>query len=112
MKDSLIMKKTIAIPGLILSTMFGSAVALAAEVSESPATYVKDSAITMAVKSKLAADHINSFVNIHVDTDKDGVVWLTGSAHTQQAADQAMTIARETDGVKDVHSKVTVKKDD
>jgi hyperosmotically inducible periplasmic protein len=110
------MKKTLAIPSLILGTMLGSAVALAAEDADAdrthPVAFVKDSAITTKIKSKLAAQHITSLGRIHVDTDKDGVVWLTGSARTQEAADKAASIARETEGVKEVHSKITVKKDD
>jgi hyperosmotically inducible protein len=47
-----------------------------------------------------------------VDTDKDGVVWLTGSARTQEAIDKAVSIARETEGVKNVHSHIKIKKDD
>jgi len=49
---------------------------------------------------------------IHVDTDTDGVVWLSGSARTQEAIDKAESIARETEGVKDVHSHIKIKKDD
>jgi hypothetical protein len=43
---------------------------------------------------------------------KDGAVYLSGSARTQAAVDQALTIARETDGVRSVHNDLTVKKDD
>jgi hyperosmotically inducible protein len=39
--------------------------------------FVKDSAITTKIKTKLAADHPTSLALVHVDTDKDGVVWLT-----------------------------------
>jgi len=77
-----------------------------------PKAYVKDSAITMKIKSKLAAEHVTSLGRVHVDTDKDGVVWLRGSARTQEAIDKAVSIARETEGVKDVHSRIKIKKDD
>jgi len=91
-------------------------VALAVEDSDTdrahPKAFVKDSAITTKIKAKLAAEHITSLGRIHVDTDKDGVVWLTGHARTQEAADKAASIARETDGVKDVHSRIKIKKDD
>ena len=73
--------------------------------------FVKDSAITTAIKAKLAAEHLTSMARIHVDTDKDGVVWLTGSARTQEAADKAASIARETEHVKTVHSDVKIEKD-
>jgi hyperosmotically inducible protein len=77
-----------------------------------PKAFVKDSAITTKIKTKLAAEHITSLGRIHVDTDKDGVVWLSGSARTQEAIDKAVSIARETEGVKDVHNHVKIKKDD
>ena len=74
--------------------------------------FVKDSAITTEIKTKLAAEHITSLGRIHVDTDKDGVVWLRGSAGTQEAIDKAVSIARETKGVKDVHNHIKIKTDD
>lgn len=63
-------------------------------------------------KSKLAADHLGSLAHIHVDTDENGVVWLSGSAHNQEAVDQAMSIARDTEGVQDVKSAVRIRHDD
>lgn len=49
---------------------------------------------------------------IHVDTDKDGVVSLSGTARTQAAIDQAVSIARNTEHVVSVHSDLTIKSDD
>jgi hyperosmotically inducible periplasmic protein len=77
-----------------------------------PQAFVKDSVITTKVKSKLAAEHITSLGRIRVDTDADGVVWLSGSAHSQEAIDRAVSIARDTDGVRGVHSALVVKRDD
>ena len=74
--------------------------------------YVKDSAVTTDIKTKLAAEHITSLQRIHVETDKDGVVWLSGSASTQKAADKAVAIARATDRVTNVHSDISVKSAD
>jgi hyperosmotically inducible protein len=110
------MKTLFSISGLVLGATLGSVVAISAEDSDKdrahPVAFVKDSAITTKIKSKLAAKHITSLGRIHVDTDKDGVVWLTGSARTQQAIDQAVSIATETEGVKSVHNDLKVKKDD
>jgi hyperosmotically inducible periplasmic protein len=75
-------------------------------------TFVKDSAITTKVKAKLAADHLTSVGRIKVDTDKDGIVWLSGSARTPEAVEKAVSIARETEGVKSVKSNIVVKMDD
>lgn len=77
-----------------------------------PKAFVKDSAITTKVKSKLAAEHPSSLVKIHVDTDADGVVYLSGSARTQADIDKAVSIARETEGVKSVVNDVKIKQDD
>jgi len=76
-----------------------------------PAQFVKDSAITVAIKTKLAADHPASLGRLKVDTDKDGVVWLSGTAKTRQEADRAVEIARGTDGVVRVKSDIVVRPD-
>jgi hyperosmotically inducible protein len=110
------MKNKLAITCVVFGMLLGSAVAQADQDADAarphPKAFVKDSAITVKIKTKLAAEHITSLGRIHVDTDKDGVVWLTGSARTQDAADKAEAIARATEGVKAVHSHIKVKKDD
>jgi hyperosmotically inducible periplasmic protein len=77
-----------------------------------PTAFVKDSAITTKIKSKLAADHITSVGRIHVDTDMNGVVWLSGSARSQEAIDHAVSVAKDTDGVKSVKNSLVIKQDD
>ena len=110
------MKRRFAVGFLAIGAMLGSAVALAADDSDADRhhakAFVKDSAITTKIKAKLAAEHVTSLGRIHVDTDKDGVVWLSGHARTQEAIDKAASIARETEGVKEVRSHIKVKKDD
>ena len=76
-----------------------------------PAQFVKDSAITAPIKTKLGADHPASLARLKVDTDKDGVVWLSGTAKTRQEADRAVEIARGTDGVVRVKSDIVVRPD-
>jgi hyperosmotically inducible protein len=76
-----------------------------------PKTFVKDSAITTKVKARLAEDKIGSLMHIRVDTHGHGAVVLTGKAKTQEEADKAVSIARETEGVTSVKSKIRVKKD-
>ena len=76
-----------------------------------PAQFVKDSAITAAIKTKLAADHPASLARLKVDTDKDGVVWLSGTARNRQEADRAVEIARGTDGVVRVKNDIVVRPD-
>jgi hypothetical protein len=73
---------------------------------------MKNSAITMKITAKLGAEHIFSWGRIHVDTDKNGVVWLTGSAKTQEAAKEAESIARGTESVRTVHNAIKIKRDE
>jgi hyperosmotically inducible protein len=73
-----------------------------------PGNFVKDSVITTKVKSKLAEKHMSTLTNIQVDTDNDGVVWLSGKAPTKDASDLAEMIAKDTDGVRGVHNSIVV----
>jgi hyperosmotically inducible protein len=79
------MKTRFAITCVAAATLLGSAAAMAADESDSAhaVAYVKDSAITTEIKTKLAAEHLTSVEHIHVGTDADGVVWLSGSARTR-----------------------------
>jgi hyperosmotically inducible protein len=70
--------------------------------------FVKDSVITTKVKSKLAAKHLTTLTRIKVDTDENGVVWLSGRAPTQDASDMATMIAKDTEGVKSVHNDIAI----
>jgi hyperosmotically inducible protein len=110
------MKKISAIACIALATSFGFTVLATAQDSDSdrahPGAFVKDSAITAKIKAKLAGEHIKSLGRVHVDTDKDGVVWLTGTVRTKEAAEEAGSIARDTEHVKAVHNHIKVKKDD
>jgi len=76
-----------------------------------PTHFVKDSVITTKIKTKLAAEHLGSAKHIRVDTDKNGVVWMTGTANSQDEADKAVALARDTEGVKSVTSHIKVRKD-
>lgn len=102
------MKKTI-LAGLVLSTVGFVPLAIAHEHEEAGEHhYVKNSVITTKVKSKLAAKHLSSLAHVKVDTDKDGVVWLSGRAPSQDAVDMATTIAKDTEGVNSVHNDIAV----
>jgi hyperosmotically inducible protein len=110
------MKTSLVTSIVAFGMLVGPVAAFAAEDADldrsHPATFVKDSAITAKIKTKLAAEHLTSVGHIHVDTDKNGVVWLTGTARSQEAVDKAVSIARETEHVKSVHSELTIKTDD
>jgi len=77
-----------------------------------PMTYVKDSAITTKVKANLADEKMSSLMHIKVDTERKGAVVLSGNVKTQEAADKAVSIARNTEGVTSVKSSIQVRKDD
>jgi hyperosmotically inducible protein len=110
------MKSHLTLSILALTALCGPVIATAEGDGDAdrahPGTFVKDSAITTKIKSRLAAEHITSLGRIHVDTDKDGVVWLKGTARTQEAANKAVAIAESTEHVKKVHSNIRIKADD
>jgi hyperosmotically inducible protein len=76
-----------------------------------PKLFVKDSVITTKIKAKLASENLGSLKHIQIDTDQNGVVWMTGTANTQQEIDQAVAIAKNTEGVKTVKANLKVQKD-
>jgi hyperosmotically inducible protein len=110
------MKTQLAMSCVVFGALLGSAAALAGddakEVGTSTTVFVKDSAITTKIKTKLAADNLTSLGRIHVDTDQNGIVWLTGTARSQEAIAQAVSLARDTEHVKSVHNDLTVRLDD
>ena len=71
---------------------------------------VDDSAITLKVKSKLAADSQTSAIKIGVDT-KGGVVTLSGTVPTETEKDEAAKIAKNTEGVQRVVNDIAVNPD-
>ena len=100
------------------AVVFGPIIALADErdvdakdVNQRTAVYVRDSVITTKVKARLAAEHLTSLARIHVDTDANGVVYLSGTAQSQDAIDTAIRLARDTEHVRDVRSDLTVHED-
>jgi len=110
------MKSKIALTTLAFCALFSSTAVMADKDSDTdrshPANFVKDSAITTKIKTKLAGEHLTSLGRIHVDTDKDGVVWLSGTARSQAAIDKAVSIARNTEHVVSVHNDIQIKSDD
>ncbi|MFN7038201.1 MAG: BON domain-containing protein [Alphaproteobacteria bacterium] len=64
--------------------------------------YINDSLITAKIKAKFEAENILNFFKIHVDTNNDGIVVLTGEIHDIQAQRRAKEIAENTEGVRKV----------
>ena len=66
-----------------------------------------DGAITLAIKTKLAADPDVAAVNIDVDVT-EGVVTLSGTVKSQAARQKAHDIAHSVSGVKRVNNELKV----
>lgn len=109
------MKIQIATGCFIIGTLLAPVALHAADADTDrarPMTFVKDSVITTKIKAKLAEEKMSSLAHISVDTDRMGAVVLSGKVRTQDEADKAVSIARGTEGVTSVKSKLQVKKDD
>jgi hyperosmotically inducible protein len=107
-------KQVLAAASLAVGMMLGPVAAYAADGDmdrADPKLFVKDSVITTKIKAKLASEHLGSLKHIQIDTDQNGVVWMTGTANTQQEIDQAVAIAKNTEGVKTVKANLKVQKD-
>ncbi len=96
---------SIIVAGMLLLPVSGHAT----EAEKSSATeYVKDSVITTKVKAELAAEKMSSLVKINVDTDKTGIVTLSGTAASQSAVDKAVAITRGVKGVTSVRNQIKI----
>jgi hyperosmotically inducible protein len=69
---------------------------------------LENGALTTKIKSKMALDDSVKALDINVDT-ADGVVTLTGTVHSQAERTRAVQLARETNGVKSVDDRLTVR---
>lgn len=70
--------------------------------------WVKDSVVTTKIKAQLAASKVSSLAMVHVDTDADGWVQLTGKVASQAEKDRAESIAKAVEGVKSVDNQLTI----
>lgn len=98
---------------ITMSVLLGTAVLAATGCSvardqQSVGSYVDDSAITAAVKAKMAEDKNVSATAISVETLK-GTVQLSGFAKSQAEKDRAENIARNTKDVKAVRNSIVVR---
>jgi hyperosmotically inducible periplasmic protein len=79
--------------------------------TSSAKAYVKDSIITTQIKAELAGKKLVSLVHINVDTDNSGMVTLSGTVPSQNAADNAVSIARAVKGVTSVENHIQIAAD-
>ena len=77
----------------------------------SPSAFVKDSVITAKIKAQWAEQKLSTLVRISVDTDKRGMVVLSGTAPDQGSVDKAILIAHNVKGVYAVRNRIRIKAD-
>ena len=70
--------------------------------------FVKDSIITSKIKGLYAKDKTVSAMHIKVDTDRMGVVQLSGKARSQAEADKAVSIAKGIESVTSVQNNIDI----
>jgi osmotically-inducible protein OsmY len=63
------------------------------------------------VKTQLAAAHLTTVERIRVDTDDNGVVYLSGIAKSRAESNKAESIAKKTDGVASVKNDIVVRQE-
>jgi len=104
--------KKIGLVTLLAMALLGSAVVGCSSNQPMPAqkagTFVDDSYLTTALKTKLAANEGLKSFDINVITNQQ-VVTLSGTVPTSALRDQAVTVAKSVDGVKDVVDDIDVK---
>jgi hypothetical protein len=91
---------------LLLSALFASGCSLAGRTF---GRYVDDKALTGAVKLRLAAQHPASVARVNVDT-YEGVVYLSGTAQSEEQKSYAEIAARRVEGVLEVVNDVRVRR--
>ncbi|MEY2897836.1 MAG: hypothetical protein RL669_2105 [Pseudomonadota bacterium] len=80
----------------------------AGDAARATGTAINDTAITAAVKGKLAADPDLKMLDISVETTAGRTV-LQGTAPNSASRDRATTLAAAVSGVSDVDNRLTVK---
>ena len=94
-----------ALAGVTIITATGCSVA---RDQQSVGSYVDDSGITAAIKTKMAEDKTVAATAISVET-LNGTVQLSGFAKSQAEKDRADAIARGSKGVRDVRNSIVVR---
>ncbi len=108
------MKRRAKLACLLAATVGIPVWAIAAETDAdawAPVPLVEDSAITASIQRKLADGQWSNLARLKVGTDRDGTVWLNGITKTQEAAERAVEMARDTEGVVQVRSHIVVHRD-
>ena len=100
--------RTLALAAAVGATIITATGCSVVREQQTVGSYVDDSAITTAVKAKMAEDKTVSATSISVET-LNGTVQLSGFAKSQAEKSQAERIARNTNHVKDVRNSIVVR---
>ena len=100
-----------AVAGCLLLCGLSRAHGTEVAARDHPAGWITDSAITVAVTTRLAAEHFSQVTRLKVKTDKGGVVSLGGTTSSRREAARAATIARGIGGVLRVNNQIAVPAD-
>lgn len=109
MRVILILLVSMALTGCT-ALMVGGAAAVGYQVGKDERTasvVAADSAITTKIKGKYAGDSVVSVFGISVRT-YEGTVTLSGTVGSILARDRAVSLARQTDGVKAVNNQIII----
>ncbi|MEO6279982.1 BON domain-containing protein [Roseateles sp.] len=95
---------------IVVGALVGPMAAYAADEKPTATakTWVKDSVVTTKIKAQLAGSKISSLAMVHVETDANGWVQLTGKVATATEKDRAESIAKAVEGVKSVDNQLMV----
>ena len=103
------LSRPIAIAALAGATVVMATGCSVARKQETVGEYIDGSAVTTAVKAKLANDAGTSASSINVKTIDGGIVQLSGFAKSQAEKDRAGELARSVKGVSEVRNSLIVK---
>jgi hyperosmotically inducible periplasmic protein len=117
LKDSGMKAFTLATTMAVSLAALAPCVAIAApqsdmDTSQPPPVVVKASSIKSSIRAQLASDPYKGLKHIDVDVNHHGVVSLEGKVPSQDAVDRAVSIARATEGVREVKNQLKIKADD
>lgn len=78
-----------------------------AEAAKTAQEALGDGALTAKIKAKIALDDRVKALDLNIDTS-DGVVTVTGKVRTSAERERALSLARETNGVRQVIDRTTL----
>ena len=103
MRNTNLMLKTALLSAFVLSLGTASSV-----FAESTGQYVDDATITTKVKAAVMADSLLKGSSISVETDQASV-HLTGLVDSKAQESEAIRVANQTNGVKEVQDHLTIR---